>query len=73
MGRAYIPVSMALSPAAGGSLFALALHKASKVKTFPTKGWFVEDVIQLAKKFVFKTITIEKNRAPDDFPSILGD
>ena len=73
MGRVYIPVSMALSPAAAGGMFALALHNASKVKTFPTAGWFVEDITLLAKKFVFKTVTIEKNRAPEDVPGILGD
>ena len=73
MQRVYIPVSMALSPAAKGDLFTLTLHTASKVKTFPTAGWFVEDIPKLAKKFVFKEITIEKNKAPSDFPSLLGE
>jgi len=62
----FVPISLTQSPIEAEK-FIIVLRTSENVQAFPLEGWFTTNIVQLAKKFVTKTVKLDASFTPGSF------
>lgn len=66
-GKTFVPISVSHSPVKPDSEFIIVFRTSENVQAFSLQGWFVDNIPQLVKKFVTKTIKLDANFNPSTY------
>ena len=65
--KVFVPTSLSHSPIKPKEEFMIVLRTSDNVQSFPSKHWITNNIANLCKKFVIKTIKFDANFQPDSF------